>query len=343
MRNIEIFTLLLITGWIVLFTYGCGLKTAPGESGISAGACNDSNACTKDESVESGAASESSAQCRYTPISVCASGDGCCPAGCTFQNDSDCSRSCGNNQVEANESCDPPASCPSGSSCNDNNACTADSLTGSAASCSAKCVNAPISACASGDGCCPSGCTAGNDADCSGTPSPGGYPTGPYGTSKGSTLDNFKSYEPVCTDTGRSGSDDFFLQEVLGAKAVLIVVSSGTCSECKAQAAGIQSAFQTPYASRGLKIVYVLLHDDTGQSGREVLLDYCCRYAKLYGMSGFAVVADPSGYNTGKLFPSAQMDVPLTIVLDGKMKVQYYHAATLPDNAAVKSAIESLL
>jgi hypothetical protein len=42
-----------------------------------------------------------------------------------------------------------------------------DMLTGSAASCNAACVSTPIAGCANGDGCCPDGCTNGNDDDCS--------------------------------------------------------------------------------------------------------------------------------------------------------------------------------
>jgi hypothetical protein len=71
---------------------------------------------------------------------------------------------CGNGTVEAGETCDPPSSCPR--SCDDGDACTQDTLTGSAASCTATCTHQPIVSCQGGDGCCAAGCTRGNDSDC---------------------------------------------------------------------------------------------------------------------------------------------------------------------------------
>ena len=52
------------------------------------GACDDMMACTQDTLV--GSASSCSAMCSFTPISACADGDGCCPAGCDFGRDDDC-------------------------------------------------------------------------------------------------------------------------------------------------------------------------------------------------------------------------------------------------------------
>lgn len=74
---------------------------------------------------------------------------------------------CGNGKLDDGESCDTAiasggSACPA--SCDDGNACTADTLSGEA--CTAKCEHAPITACTSGDGCCPKGCNADNDDDC---------------------------------------------------------------------------------------------------------------------------------------------------------------------------------
>src|SRR5262249_15770149 len=92
----------------------------------------------------------------------CASGDGCCPAGCDSLNDGDCRPRCGNGVVEAGETCDGtcPASCP-------DIGCQKRHLEGSASACTAACVNANVIAtCTNGDGCCPSSCTSVNDNDC---------------------------------------------------------------------------------------------------------------------------------------------------------------------------------
>jgi hypothetical protein len=95
----------------------------------------------------------------------CVSGDGCCPGGCNATNDNDCTARCGNGAMEAGETCDPPSMCPR--SC-PWNGCGRRKLEGSADSCTARCVDDGMqTACASGDGCCPSACNSTNDNDCS--------------------------------------------------------------------------------------------------------------------------------------------------------------------------------
>jgi hypothetical protein len=108
------------------------------------------------------------AACESETITACSTGDACCPSGCTFASDEDCSKSCGDGHVDASETCEPPSAdqaCPT--SCDDGDACTKDSMTGSAAQCNVECVNAPIKTPSGGDGCCPEGANANNDRDCS--------------------------------------------------------------------------------------------------------------------------------------------------------------------------------
>jgi hypothetical protein len=99
----------------------------------------------------------------------CVAGDGCCPATCTNATDADCSASCGDGTIDPNETCDPPDSCPT--ACGDGDVCTKDVVAGSAANCNVACANTPITMCAGGDGCCPSGCDNNGDPDC--PPPPG--------------------------------------------------------------------------------------------------------------------------------------------------------------------------
>ena len=95
---------------------------------------------------------------------ACANGDGCCPAACNANVDNDCTAHCGNGAVEAGETCDPPSHCPATCPWN---GCMRKRLTGSAAACTAACVDdGAQSACANGDGCCPTGCNSTNDNDC---------------------------------------------------------------------------------------------------------------------------------------------------------------------------------
>src|SRR5436190_10784357 len=74
---------------------------------------------------------------------------------------------CGNGKIEPGEECDPPGSCPTTCPAM---GCTRFMLQGAAAACTARCVQiAPQTACASGDGCCPTAptaCTSVNDSDC---------------------------------------------------------------------------------------------------------------------------------------------------------------------------------
>jgi hypothetical protein len=108
--------------------------------------------------------------CRATCVDdklqdACVSGDGCCPPACNAANDKDCQASCGNGAIETGETCDPPSSCPTKCPAI---GCTLQKLEGSPDTCTARCVDAGKQmTCASGDSCCPMGCTTANDTDCS--------------------------------------------------------------------------------------------------------------------------------------------------------------------------------
>ncbi len=136
--------------------------------GVCATACvDDGNSCTNENFF--GTAADCDARCAPFSIIACVDDDGCCPSGCGPTNDLDCSANCDNGMIDEGETCDPPSSCPTEASCDDADACTADSLTGSAANCSAQCANLPITECVNGDGCCALGCDLTNDDDCNST------------------------------------------------------------------------------------------------------------------------------------------------------------------------------
>lgn len=151
--------------------------------------CDDGNACTAD--LLTGASDRCNAACSHVAIVSCNDGDGCCPAGCTSATDDDCTTACGDGVLAPGETCDPPSSCPS--SCDDGLACTRDFLTGSAEACTAACAHAVVTECASGDGCCPAGCTAYDDDDCSSQCDVGGV--GP-----GETCDPSSTCPASCDD-----------------------------------------------------------------------------------------------------------------------------------------------
>lgn len=124
--------------------------------------CDDGNACTADTQL--GTPETCDVACMREVITACTSGDGCCPAGCNNATDDDCSATCGDNNIDPNETCDPAASCPA--SCSDGDTCTNDLMTGSSANCNVACSTSDITACTGGDMCCPNGCNATNDSDC---------------------------------------------------------------------------------------------------------------------------------------------------------------------------------
>ena len=104
--------------------------------------------------------------CKIGPIMECKSDDGCCPKGCANATDNDCVASCGNKALDPGELCD--GDCPT--ACFNSNACAEVKLEGDPSTCDSQCVKTDVSACISGDGCCPVGCNATSDADCAAHP-----------------------------------------------------------------------------------------------------------------------------------------------------------------------------
>lgn len=289
--------------------------------------CADTNACTQD-SMEGGP-DTCDVTCRRVPIRTCVAGDGCCPAGCGPATDSDCSATCGNGTKDPGETCDPPGSCPT--SCDDHDSCTVDSITGSAANCNAACSNEPISVCQGGDSCCPLGCNQASDSDCT-------YPSGPYGTEVGQVVSEFEVEESLCQGSVLKDSQIIKARQFVGAKATLVVVSSGTCESCKQMAASLEADFHQAYKSKGLKLVYVLFADDADSQERDELLPFCCLYGATYGMT-FPVAADPGHW----AFRRYHTGVPLTLVLDPSMRITYKMDGQVPATAELRQAIQKLL
>jgi len=142
---------------------------APAGVLCSAITCDDKDACTVDSRLGMDAACNVS--CAHSQITGCTAGarDGCCAPGCNATNDPDCAVVCGNGVVEApTESCDTglAGSCPTACA---QAACVLPDLV-NAGTCKAACVDQGRrqTSCilAAKDGCCPSGCNAANDADC---------------------------------------------------------------------------------------------------------------------------------------------------------------------------------
>lgn len=145
-----------------------------GNSVIEAGeTCDPTGSCPKCSIADrclvvasSGSPDTCNVSCTISPVTVCQEGDECCPNGCSPQDDSDCSRTCGNGIVDDHESCDGSgdAACPR--TCDDGDPCTTDYMTGSPGNCNVTCTFRPVLEARSGDGCCPKGASANTDRDC---------------------------------------------------------------------------------------------------------------------------------------------------------------------------------
>jgi hypothetical protein len=183
---------------------GNGVAEPPGETcdyAAGAGACPTTcpsgDACTpiRIEGIVGGCTSA----CVAHPVTSCRAGDGCCPAGCTIATDADCRARCGDGVLSAGESCDRAitaglaGACPP--SCDDRDACTLDVTTGTTAGCSRACHHAALTACVSGDGCCPPGCTEAADRDCRAT-------CGDGRVGAGETCDPPSTCPVTCPDDG---------------------------------------------------------------------------------------------------------------------------------------------
>jgi hypothetical protein len=143
----------------------CDRAITAGFPGVCAPTCDDGDACTSDWA--SGTPEGCSRACSHAPVTACRGGDGCCPPGCDAKSDSDCAPKCGDGQVGAGETCDPPSTCPT-TCADDGDPCTREVLVGDATRCTAACRHEPVTSCsgATADFCCPTGCSASLDVDC---------------------------------------------------------------------------------------------------------------------------------------------------------------------------------
>ncbi|MBN1655422.1 MAG: hypothetical protein JXA30_16775 [Deltaproteobacteria bacterium] len=151
----------------------CDVGVNAGLPGACPSTCPEPDGCAQWQLVGGGCQAECQPK---TPD--CQNGDNCCPSKCTNATDSDCSASCGDGVVQAEEGelCEPRTAlednpdvdalaCPT--QCDDDgDPCTLETLTGSEDNCNAQCSRTEIAAIVAGDGCCPEGANANTDSDC---------------------------------------------------------------------------------------------------------------------------------------------------------------------------------
>jgi hypothetical protein len=201
----------------------CDTGLPPGAGGACPAGCDDGDPCTRD--VMQGVGCQ--AVCTRAAITAFVSGDGCCPPGGNRNIDADCAPTCGNGLLEPGESCDSkiaagagacPSACAAPSVDPAAAACVTRALVGDADHCTAACVTALVTCGAVSDGCCPPGCAAAGDPDC--TPPPATCGNGRVDADAGESCDRaIASGAGACPTTCPP----------LGACERNVLVNAGTC------------------------------------------------------------------------------------------------------------------
>jgi hypothetical protein len=141
----------------------CDIAISSGRKGACPDGCSGREGCSQRVLIGSHCA----ARCEETQITQAIPDDGCCPSEATAAQDNDCASTCGNGVIERGERCDPPGTCARKKACTTTEVCQQARYSGDPDSCTAACVIEPIGSCVSGDACCPPGCSAESDDDCS--------------------------------------------------------------------------------------------------------------------------------------------------------------------------------
>jgi len=227
----------------------CDLGIAPLATGSCPANCDDGMACTTDFLAGTGC----QVACQHETITARISGDGCCPKDANHQVDTDCPLECGNGVVDPGEACDYkatgagacPTVCPPSPT-----PCLHSVKVGERDDCSARCELQPVTECSlvtasdgvTGDRCCPSGCTADNDVDCSTQCGDGALQP----TNHGETCDiaappsDFTHCPTSCSDNNACTEDRLMSDGTCHAKCVYTLITSLRAGDgcCPANAGG---------------------------------------------------------------------------------------------------------
>lgn len=135
---------------------------------------------------------------------------------------------CGDGIVEAPESCDPPSACPV--ACGTADPCLKGTLEGNPLACASVCRYEPIAACLAGDGCCPTGCTSGDDGDCFGRCGDGVVEGGETCDPPRACVTSCDDFDP-CTDDVLAGDAERCTAECHFTPVTLCTPGDGCCPD----------------------------------------------------------------------------------------------------------------
>ena len=147
-----------------------------------------------------------------------------------------------------------------------------------------------------------SGCGGGGAAGAAGSGGSGGsggggcvYPSGPYGTSQGSTVAPTHSWQGYVAagapQTAIAMQDFFDCDGTKNINAVLVIESTVWCGACRNEAAGLQSRMQSSWGPAGVKVMQLLVENNSGGPGSP---SDAAWWINNFGLKTVAVAADPN-------------------------------------------------
>jgi len=140
---------------------------------------------------------------------------------------------------------------------------------------------------------------------CEAPPPPQGtpYPAGPYGTEAGDVLLSVTLQD--C-----DGADVSLGEVVLGAPLTLVNVGAGWCRSCREEAPVLEDEVFGRYCAEGLRVVQVLVEDESGRPATKL---FCEAWRDYFGLT-FPIVVDP----LGRLAEGVDLDaLPLNLLVRG--------------------------
>lgn len=121
------------------------------------------------------------------------------------------------------------------------------------------------------------------------------YPSGPYGTSQGSTVaptHSWQGYVAAGAPQSAIAMQDFFdCDGTKNINAVLVIESTVWCGACRNEAAGLQSRMQSSWGSAGVKVMQLLVENNSGGPGSP---NDGAWWINNFGLKTVAVAADPN-------------------------------------------------
>lgn len=151
----------------------------------------------------------------------------------------------------------------------------------------------------------------GDDTGMGGTDAPAGQlcsnvPTSGFGSIEGRRLEGFTL--PQCDNTDYT----FYGEDFCSPEHTLTVISIAAewCGPCQAESAMLTEYISRPYASRGVRLIQIIIQDrDYGPP----TLELCDRWVARFNLTDNIELIDPNGTTSGA-FPSGSL--PSTLIVD---------------------------